>query len=175
MPTYILKIAGSDCTPAEEFNRVISVGTESADSISVNVTAAGSPDIGHGYTLAGVPNNADWETGVITVEVNVTTADMNMSLRLSAARINSSCAFQEATSLSAAQVLGTTGVFNFTIPSKDWGAGATGDRIRIVYQFITTAHSGANVVIETGTTDTEIVTVISEGGGPVSRRIFNIS
>ncbi len=172
MPTYILKIGNSNCTAGEEFNKDISSGTETADSISVNVTQAGSPDDAHAITLAGVPNNADWETGVITVEVNVTTADMGMQLSVKAQRLTSSCGFEEESLSADTQTLGSTGVHTFTISSKDWAAGAVGDRLRIVLRFFTTAHSGADVVIETGTTDCEIVTVITEGAPPVSRRIF---
>ncbi len=173
MPTYILKIGNSDCTTGEEFNKDLSTGTEAADSISVNVTAAGSPDHGHAYTLVGVPNNADWETGVITIEVNVTTADMNMSLGIAIARVESSgCVFIETSAAAPAQTLGSTGVHTYTTPSKNWAPGDASDRLRVLFNFSTSAHGGADVVIETGTTDCEIVTVITEGAPPVSRRIF---
>ncbi len=171
MATYILKIANSDCAFAEEFNKEISSGTESADSISINVARDGT-DAGRGYTPTGVPNNNDWETGDITVEVNVTTADMNMDLSVQVGRINSTCLIQQSTAFTAPQTLGSTGVFTFTFSSINWSAGSTGDRLRVVYRFTTAAHGGADVVIETGTTDTEIITAISEGSPPVSRRIF---
>ncbi|TDI54936.1 MAG: hypothetical protein E2O95_00605, partial [Acidobacteria bacterium] len=163
MPTYILKIANSDCNSAQEFNKVLSAGTEASNSISVNATQGGPIDVGQAVTPTGVPNNADWETGVITVEVNVTTSDMNMDLAVAAERVSSSCGFQENTSSTSFQTLGSTGVHNFTIPTKNWAAGSAGDRIVITFHFFTTSHGGADVVIETGTTDAEIVTVISEG------------
>ena len=174
MPTYIIKAEDSDCTPESLFNKVMSSGTEDAGSVNVHADAGTQP---HGTftTLVGVPFNDDWETGVITVEINVTTADMNMELAVQARRVNSSCAIQETKGFTAFQTLGTTGVFTFTTVANNWNAGSTGDRIVLRLRFRNASHGGADIVFETGTTDAEIVTVISEGGGPVSRRIFNIS
>ncbi|KKL09262.1 hypothetical protein LCGC14_2567600, partial [marine sediment metagenome] len=97
---------------------------------------------------------------------------MNMLLQVRAERIDSDCVFREATAFTSTQAMGSTGVLTFTIPTHNWNPGNAGDIIRIAYSFSTTAHAGADVVIETGTTDTEIVTSITEGAPPVSRRIF---
>ncbi len=174
MPTYIIKTADSDCDIQVAFNKVMSSGTESANSVSVTAPQ-GSNHHGQFVTPSGVPNNDDWETGVVTVEINVTTADMNMEMQLQVRRVQSGCIIEETKGFTANQTLGSTGIFTYTTASHNWAPGAVGDRIVIRLRFTTGAHGGATIVFETGTTDAEIVTLISEGGDPVSRRIFNIS
>src|SRR3989344_4625105 len=166
MATYILKTKTSDLSGGADFNREISADAETAGSITVTV-ANGATETSYGFTKPYKPSNADWETGTITVEVKVTTANTNMFLKVSASRLNSAGVVQETSSETAEQQLSTTGVKTFTIPSMNWAAGNCTDRIRINYIFRSAnSHGGAiNVVIETGTTDTEVTTSITENAG----------
>ncbi|MDP2655564.1 MAG: kelch repeat-containing protein, partial [bacterium] len=166
MATYILKTKTSDLSGGADFYREISADAETAGSITVTV-ANGSTETSYGFTKPYKPSNSDWETGSITVEVKVTTANTNMFLKVSASRLNSAGVVQETSSETAEQQLSTTGVKTFTIPSMNWAAGNCTDRIRINYIFRSAnSHGGAiNVVIETGTTDTEVTTSITENAG----------
>ncbi len=166
MATYILKTKTSDLSGGADFNREISADAETAGSITVTV-ANGATETSYGFTKPYKPSNADWETGSITVEVKVTTANTNMFLKVSASRLNSAGVVQETSSETAEQQLSATGVKTFTIPSMNWAAGNCTDRIRINYIFRSAnSHGGAiNVVIETGTTDTEVTTSITENAG----------
>lgn len=165
MATYILKIGNSDLSGGSDFDKELSSGTESANSVTAR-TAGGSTETSYAYTVANVPNNNDWNTGTITVEVNITTANSNVELSMSASRLDSAGSVQETSSATAEQNCGSTGVLNFTIPSTNWSAGACGDRLRINYIFRETAGmSPQDVIIETGTTNTEHVTVIDEDVG----------
>lgn len=166
MATYILKAKTSDLSGGADFNREISADAETAGSITVTV-ANGATETSYGFTKPYKPSNADWETGTIAVEVKVTTANTNMFLKVSASRLNSAGVVQETSSETAEQQLSTTGVKTFTIPSMNWAAGNCTDRIRINYIFRSAnSHGGAiNVVIETGTTETEVTTSITENAG----------
>ena len=152
MATYILKTGNSNFSGGADFDKDLSTGTEAANTIGVT-TAKAATEISYAYTVSGVPNNTDWETGTITVEVNVTSSNGDIHLDIDASRLNSSGAVQETTSAKAGeQNLSSVQIFNFTIPSFDWAAGATGDRLRINYHFRNSnTHAGKSVTIETGT------------------------
>jgi len=166
MPTYILKTAASDLSGGADFNKVLSTGTEAASSITLGVGAAATED-NYGFTASGVPNNAAWETGNWTVEVNVTTANMKLEASMAISRVDSAGAQQEISAFSAEQNAGAIGVLTFSFTSLAWTAGATGDRIRIVYRFRNTATMGGDqtAVIETGTVSCEVVSPVTEAGG----------
>ncbi|MBI2098838.1 hypothetical protein HYT45_00275 [Candidatus Uhrbacteria bacterium] len=166
MASYYLKSKNSDLTGGADFTREISADTEAAGSITIQV-ANGATEESIGYTKLHKPNNADWETGGITVKVNVTTANTNIFLSVYAARVLKDGSVQESTSVTAEQQLSSTGVKTFSISSKDWAAGNCDDRIKIAYRFRSAQSHGtaASVVIETGTTNTEIATSISENAG----------
>jgi len=165
MPTYYLRDSASDLGGGADFSVELLDSTTTASSLSP-VIAQGATETSYAFSDVGVPNNADWETGTITVEVNVTTADSDAHLDISVSRVNSSGTVQETSSLAGEQNLSAVQVYNFTVPSKDWAAGAAGDRIRINYAFRSSAlHGNITPTIETGTVDTEHITVITEGNG----------
>ena len=161
MATYYLKQKNSDLPPpgtGSGFNKEISAETENAGSITVPVANSNS-EFSQAYTKLYKPNNADWETGGITVKVRVTTANSNIHLKVQAERVNSAGGGTgDQSAETAEQTLSATGVYTFSIASKNWSAGNCGDRLRIVYWFRSSQAHGtaASVVIETGTTDTEV-------------------
>ncbi len=169
MPVYILKQKTPDLieTSADPYdNREISADTEATGSITRSVPN-GLIALLHAITKAYKPNNADWETGSVTVEVKVTTANANIFLAVKAKRILANNTVAEETAYTAEQQLSTTGVFTFTTASMNWSAGNCTDRLRITYKFRSSQSHGtaASVVIETGTTDTEHTTSITENAG----------
>lgn len=140
---------------------------EQPGDVSVSIGPV-STEISFAWTIADDPNNADWETGTITVEVEVTTASSAIDLLFTASRVNSSGAVQETSGFSNTETLSSTGSYNFTIPSKDWSAGAVGDRIRINYRFTNTSLHGNNTVAFEANTDlTEHVTQITFAAGDI--------
>src|SRR3989344_1143324 len=169
MAVYILKQKTPDLieTSADPYdNREISADTETAGSITRSVPN-GLIALLHAITKAYKPNNADWETGSVTVEVKVTTANSNIFLAVKAKRILANNTVAEETAYTAEQQLSTTGVFTFTTVSMNWSAGNCTDRLRITYKFRSAQSHGtaASVVLETGTTDTEHTTAITENAG----------
>ena len=166
MATYILKAKTSDLSGGADFNREISADTETAGSITVTV-ANGATETSYGFTKPYKPNNADWETATLVAEVRVTTANANMFVKASASRLNSAGAVQETSGESAEVQLDLIGTYGLTIPSTNWTAGNCTDRLRINYIFRSAnSHGGAiNVVIETGTVQSEVTTSITENAG----------
>lgn len=157
MATYYLKSITSDLAGGTSFSNEISSTAVTAGSLSVTITNA-TTETSYGFTKPHKPSNAAWQTGAITVKVNVTTANASAFLSVQADRINSAGAVQESSSVATEQALSTTGVKTFTISSMTWTSGACGDRIRIRYLFRSSQTHGVNiiVVIETGTTNTEV-------------------
>src|SRR3989344_1901095 len=167
MATYYLKSKNSDLTVAGgDFDKEISADTETAGSITVSIPPDTIERSG-GHTKPYKPNNADWETGSITIKVKVTTANSNITLSILARRLSASGSILQSSGFSSTQTLSTTGVFTFTIPSFDWTAGNCTDRLMIDYNFRNTATHGSaqSVVIESGTADTAITKVITENAG----------
>lgn len=166
MATYILKSNTSDITDGATFSRELSGGTEAAGSITVELSA-GASETNIGVTREVIPNNDDWDTGDVTVEVNVTTSNADFQISFRVHRINSAGSIQESSTVSTTYGMGSTGVISHTFSSLGWTAGNCSDRLRIDYIFENTAgHGGSSAVdIETGTTDAEVITAITENGG----------
>ena len=167
MAIYILTGQNSELTGGADFNKVLNQSYETATSITVAV-AASATETSLGFTKPGTPNNSDWETAGITVEVNVTTANSNIQLDVRATRINSGGTVQESSAFAGEIQLGTTGVKTFNIPSTNWTAGNATDRLRIDYKFRNTDTKSRSVVIQTGTTNAEVITSITDNPIEVS-------
>lgn len=169
MPTYILKDTNSDLSgPGADFDKEVSAGTGGTSGISVEV-ALSSTEISYSFTPANVPYNAGWPNGTWSVEVDVTTANMQMDLRMRIQRVNSDGDWQQNSGYNTEgwQNLGSTGVLDFTWGTTSWSGGAVGDRIRVEFNFRNNhAHSAQTVVIGTGTTDDELVSPVTEGSPP---------
>jgi len=169
MPTYYLSNTDSDLSGGADFNKVLATVTEAASSISAEI-AASTTETSYAWTRSDFPNNADWETGSITVEVDVTVANTKLLINVSASRVNSSGAVQETSDNPA---LGeqecSLGLHTYLIPIKDWAAGNATDRIRINYIIRNSfSHGAQSTTIETGTTDTEVITAITHPVGAVA-------
>lgn len=162
--TYYLGATNSDLSGGREFSKYLEEITETAGTISLQIpsgTSYGDPS--YAFTRTDIPLNDSWETGEITVKVNITDGGNGRGfLKVSASRVNSSGVVQETTSETAEQALGSIGVLTFTIPSMNWSAGSLGDRLRINYYFRSNHNvQDATCTIQTGTTDTEVITPIT--------------
>ena len=156
---YLSSKASLDLTGGADFSAQLVTAIETASSRTVSVANA-TTETSYAFSNLHRPANADWETGTITVKVNVTTAVASMFLSIQADRINSTGAVQESSAATAEQQLSSTGVFTFTVASTNWTAGSCDDRLRIRYIFRSAqAHGGAlSVVIATGTANETITT-----------------
>lgn len=155
MTTYVLKSAASDLTGGNDFNKVLSPGTETAGSITVSVAASATED-SFGYSQAENPDT-DGATGNYTVEMNVLgLGNALFDLSAAVARVNSA-GVQQAISAFAATQLGTAGAKTFSLTGADLGTWAAGDRLKVVYRFKNNAVVTGSIEIETGTAATEVV------------------
>lgn len=166
MATWYLSNTNSDLTTGADFKKKLLTTTESANSINFSI-AANSTETSYAYSEPFSPNNADWETGGITVKVNVLASDSFALLKVNATRLNASGGVEEQATATAEQALALAGVFTFNIASKNWTAGTSSDRLRIDYIFRNSSTKGAqSVTIETGTSDTSITTSITINAFP---------
>jgi len=156
---FVLRASNSALTGGADFNKDLADFTDTATSITVAV-AHSSTETSYGFTQADIPGTGG-ATGNYTVEINVTTAHTNMFCKVAVGRVNSSGVLQGSESAdSAEQQLNTTGVKTFTLTSVNLGSWAVGDRLRVAYRFRSNKTSGpvASVVIQTSTSDTEVLT-----------------
>ncbi len=160
---FYLGSTNSDLTGGREFSKYLEENTETAGTIDLTIpsgTAYGDPS--YAFTRESIPLNDNWETGSITVKVNITDAgNARGFMKVSASRINSTGTVQETSAESGEQALDITGVLTFSIPSMTWTSGNVGDRLRINYYFRSNHHNQpASGTIETGTTNTAVETPI---------------
>jgi hypothetical protein len=155
MSTWFLSENNSDLTFGSVFNRDLVLEVETANTVEVLITGQ-STSFNYAYTPIGQLDDADWADGDITVEVNVTTANMQVDCRILIQRRNSAGVFQEASSFTGAQSMGSTGVLTFLLSGVTWTAGNADDRLNVQFRFENGSHGEQTVGIETGTVDTEI-------------------
>ena len=136
MPTYLLTDLSTDLTGGDDFDQQLwfGFGRPSPNTLTISVSPL-STETSYGYTEPEYPNNSNWESGVITVEVFVTTAAAGMFLDVESSRITATGTVQETTGKAGEQAMSATGLLNFTIPSQHWNAGTDTDRLRINYIF----------------------------------------
>lgn len=161
MPTYIRTTIASDLSGGADFNDALLPTSGAFDTIVVSV-AASSTETSFGFTAAGTPNNDDWETGQMDIEVEITVANARMGGDVDVSRINSTGTVQETSGKAGFISYATIGVKTFRIPSQNWSAGACSDRIRVNYDFINSDLSVGSVTIGRGKTTSEVISNVSE-------------
>jgi len=160
---YYLSDDASDLSSGVDFNKILNATTETAGTTGSISIAKGATEVSYAYTVAGIPNNADWTTGAATVKVNVTTAPASpyIALSMNLERINSAGTLQESATATAEQTINAAGVYTFDIASKNWTAGAATDRIRLKYSFRNIKTNGAlTVTLSTGQANMGVTTEI---------------
>jgi hypothetical protein len=156
-----LSDATSDLSGGADFDNQI---TSIDDGNTLAVTIAGqSTESSFGYTNAGTPNNADWENGNWTVEVDVQTANMNITVEPRIDRVSSTGSFLEDSDATVSpQSMGTTGIRTFIFLGATWDAGNASDRIRVEYVFVNSQHGEQSVTMNVDTTNSEVVGPIED-------------
>lgn len=179
MPTYICKIEDSDVvrfTPAGSFNKVMSPGVDTTATFDISIAPSASSINGAFIVPAGTPNSDTWESGgTFTCELRITVAS-NIRARCAIQRVDQFGTLIQGGTLTAFQTL-TTAVpttFTFTPTVPTWTASeeACGNRLVIRFNFDSVVPSvTASCTIEVGTTESEIISTITENNGNC-RRIF---
>lgn len=154
--TYILKAAASTLPAGADFTRDLSANTEAAGTITIATAKAISED-SFGYTVAGEPNFAGALIGDYTVEINVTTANVNVFLLIAVSRVDSAGA-QQTISVFTAEQEATAAVHIFSLAAIDLGTWLATDRLKVVYRHRNAhAMTAQSIAIETGTVSAEVV------------------
>lgn len=157
--TYHLSSTNSDLSGGADFNKKLLTSTSGAGTISVTI-AASSTETSYAWTEPGVPGTAGTSTGSFTVEVNVTTAASNTTVRAFLTRVNSSGVSQAGPIAPAEAAAATTlGIKTFTYSNPALGTWASGDRLRVEYTFVNSHASQTRTpVIGTNTTSEDVAT-----------------
>jgi hypothetical protein len=178
MPTYIQKAALSDVNIAGAIStRVMSPGTETASTYNLSIAASGPNQNVYHVTIQGQINSDSWESGgSMTIEIRYTAAS-NMRARVRVNRVNSDGVVLQNGTLTGFQTLSgapATRTFTATVPTWTAGQEACGNRLVVQLQFgELLGGGGASATIEVGTTNSEIVSTITENNG--NCRIINIA
>lgn len=177
MPTYVIKQADSDLGAGVQFSKVISEGTESAGSINVSVPGL-SQDNGFVILPHGLPNSSTWESGgSVSLELNITATNGGTAAtwraRCRVQRRNMAGTVIQNGVFTAFQGLDTTGVKTFSMTAPTWTAAEEdcANRFSIVIQFENNTGAIRTCTIESGTTNAEVVSSITENSS-TCRRIF---
>ncbi len=159
--TFYLGGTNADLSGGASFSKYLEEETESAGSITISRGDNSTFESDYGFTREDIPDNPNWNVGVITVKINVTNVSRNVVMKLSASRINSDGVVQETTDETGEQTLSSIQEYTFTIPTHNWDEGDESDRLRINYiSRGTHAVQGGTVTIETGTSSASVETPI---------------
>lgn len=118
-------------------------------------------------TVAGNPNNDNWEDGgTQTAELNISKGSMNLRGRCRIVRLSSTGTILQSGSFTGFQTLDTGAQLTFSPVAPTFTAGACGDRIAIEFEFENTDSMMAqDLDINLGNTTTEVITDISKNSG----------
>src|ERR1041384_6911781 len=123
---YILKSANSDLSGGADFNKVLSLGTQTASTISFSLGSHQTRD-SYGYTPAGEPGLSG-ARGAFQIGAEVTTENNHTQISLAVARVNLAGAQQAISGFSSEQQA-TIGPKSFTV-GANLGTWANTDRLR---------------------------------------------
>lgn len=154
---YLLKAANSDLTGGANFTKEMSVTAESSGTLTATI-AGSATEVDYAITPANVPGFLQFPDGDFTQEVEVTTANANIYLKMRLSRVNAAGTVQQSTAYTEETQLSTTGIKTFSWLGVEWAAGASTDRLRADYSFRNADAGSQAVTIRTGTTDTELKT-----------------
>jgi hypothetical protein len=167
--TYILRSTNSDLGGGADFTKEITSGaatTEATQSVSVANLATESS---LGFTPLGTPGANGTSTGSFTVEVRIgSTGSSVITVRPFLARADASGnnLSSEIAPAQAAQTCTANSTFTFTWSSPALGTWAAGDRLKVIYVFVSSQTMGgaASVTVSFNTANSEVITPFSVGG-----------
>jgi len=166
--SYYFYESTSDCGSGDYFNEDMKLSQPaSLDTILVVVPDGVSSSLSIFRTIADSPNNDDWETGAFTVLLKVVAYGQTPDVNLRISRDNSSCVNQEYSSWATQASIDSTGVYTFTVESKDWTSGDAGDRMSVVFNFTNgIGQDPDSVWIEVGSIHSTVGSEVTDNSEP---------
>ena len=156
MPTtYRRTDTTSDLGGGQDFNKAILLPGSDASGPQTVSLGNGETRTSYGFTAPGVPGSTGI-TGTYTVEMNVASGNSNVALAVRLHRVNSAGTVQSSSALSAEQTA-TAGVKTFTFTNQALGTWASGNRLRVDYQYRNTAHGGQSFDAAHGGVNNEVI------------------
>ena len=167
----------SDLGGGVHFNNTLVDTPTSGLELQITLTGE-NEEVSYGFTNEGMPDNDHWESGGITVNLDVSAVARETDIDMSISRIDSSGTVLETTENSGVQRVETTGTHTFNIPSMTWSAGSESDRLRLNFYSAGTHHKqDSGITIDSLEIDTPIEispTIEYEGSVSISEKT-NIS
>lgn len=159
--TYVLRNTASDLSVSgATFNYKLLTATAASADVTTAAQAADTTVSGYAWTDPAEPGANGTSTGSFTVEVNVITAQTDVSIVVAVARVNSAGTVQGTPVAAASQASSPAGIKTFSFTNPALGTWAAGDRLRVEYRFVRAAggHGNVSVVVRSNTTDAEAAT-----------------
>lgn len=179
MPTYIEKATISDIAIAGgQATRVLTPGADTASTFNVSIASGGANENYNWVTNQGQINSDAWESGgSFTVELR-TSGGSNCRARVRVGRVNSDGTSLQLGAFTAFQTIGAgaaTRTFSPAAPTWTSADEKCGNRLYVQIQFgeRLSGGGGANCTVEVGTTNSEVVSTITENNG--NCRIINVT
>lgn len=177
MPTYIQKLDKSDVSiNTGNATYLMSPGTGNTGTFSFSIAPGGPNEQVYFVTQQGQINSDSWESGgSMTIEVTRTAAS-NMRCRVRVGRVDSNGTLIQIGTFTAFQNLtgGTTKTFTATVPTWTSAQESCGNRLILQVQVgETLSGGGATATLQVGTTNSEVVSTITENNG--NCRVINIA
>ena len=160
--TFYLSNNTADLSGGTHFNVYLEQNTTTAGSLSINAGTNTTWVASYAFTRQNIPDNPNWESGSITVNIRTIATDRGVEMYMSASRISSTGTVLQTSGVSATQELTFNGDFSFTIPSTNWSSGNASDRLRInVFTKATHHKQNTSSTIEANTANASVSTPIT--------------
>lgn len=168
MPTYIAVDVNSDLSPSWANTTLFDVDMDGSGTGTRNFSIPSSTSRSASYiTLANIPNSDQWEdAGSQTVELDVNSGNMDIRGRCRIVRLSSTGTILESGIFTGFQTL-TSGQFSFSPVAPTWSTSESCfNRIAIEWDIENTnTMMSISITFEFGTTDSEVITDITENAG----------
>ena len=162
--TYYLNSTTSDLSGGADWSKTLLSETTAVSTIAATILRS-STETQYAWTNTTTTNNTGWETGTITVKVNVTATGSTTYtwLNVQVDRVYANGTVIESSATSTEQQLTSTGVKTFNIASKNWAEGASTDRLRLRY-IMRNSRSNADyaITISQGDVNSYVVTAVTK-------------
>jgi len=146
----------SDLGGGTHFNKTLIDTPTSGLELQITLTGQ-DEEVSYGFTNEGMPDNDHWESGGITVNLDVSAVARETLIHVSISRISSEGTVLETTENSDTQEVGSTGTHTFNIPSMTWSSGSRSDRLRLnFYSAGTHDKQDSGITIDSLEIDTPI-------------------
>lgn len=183
MAIYIYSTSTSSVNPTlasgytKDFNTIMKKGASTDGTLTVTIPSPVGFKAGIWVTDGLVPNNADWGSGVFTIELEIDAGNVNIQARCRPVRISVSGVVQQNGDWSDWKLCNVSRIYDAADANPpqspaggNWTPGSALDLIMIEWEFEHIGVSGSqSITIGTGTTANEVDSPVGENTG---RRII---